>query len=77
VVLPGGNGTLAELALAWEHVRKGLLPGAPRPIVAWEDPWRRVVELLAEGPYLGTGTDAITWVRSVDEAVAEIRRRLG
>ena len=68
---------LAELSLAWEHVRKGLLPGAARPIVAWEDPWRRVVEALAEGPYLGTGTDAITWVRSVDEAVREIRRRLG
>lgn len=77
VVLPGGNGTLAELSLAWEHVRKGLLPGAARPIVAWEDPWRRVVEALAEGPYLGTGTDAITWVRSVDQAVREIRRRLG
>ena len=76
-VLPGGNGTLAELSLAWEHVRKGLLPGAARPIVAWEDPWRRVVEMLAEGPYLGSSTDAIVWVRSVDQAVGEIRRRLG
>lgn len=77
VVLPGGNGTLAELSLAWEHVRKGLLPGAARPIVAWEEPWRRVVEALAEGPYLESGTDAISWVGSVDQAVEEIRRRLG
>ena len=77
VVLPGGNGTLAELALAWEHVRKGLLPGAARPIVAWEEPWRRVVQALAEGPYLDSSTDALVWVRSVDQAVEEIRRRLG
>jgi uncharacterized protein (TIGR00730 family) len=77
VVLPGGNGTLAELSLAWEHVRKGLLPGGARPIVAWEKPWRGVVEALAEGPYLGSSTEAIVWVRSVDEAVEEIRRRLG
>jgi hypothetical protein len=77
VVLPGGNGTLAELSLAWEHVRRGLLPGAARPIVAWEEPWRRVVETIAEGPYLDSSTDAIVWVRSVDQAVEEIRRRLG
>ncbi|MGH7564996.1 MAG: LOG family protein [Gemmatimonadota bacterium] len=76
VVLPGGNGTLAELSLAWEHVRKGLLPGSERPIVAWEDPWKKVVELLAGGPYLGSGTEAIVWVNGVDEAVAAIRRRL-
>ncbi|MGH7550418.1 MAG: LOG family protein [Gemmatimonadota bacterium] len=76
VVLPGGNGTLAELSLAWEHVRKGLLPGDERPIVAWEEPWKKVVGLLADGPYLGSGTEAIVWVNGVDEAVAAIRRRL-
>lgn len=76
VVLPGGNGTLAELSLAWEHVRKGLLPGGDRPIVAWTDPWRSVVEVLAGGPYLGAGADAIVWVDSVEEAVAAIRRRV-
>lgn len=77
VALPGGNGTLAELSLAWEHVRRHLLPGPPRPIVAWEEPWRRVLGGLAEGSRLESGTDGIVWVRSVDEAVAEIRRRLG
>ena len=77
VVLPGGNGTLAELSLAWEHIRKGLLPGRGRPLVAWEHPWRRIIEVLAEGPYLRSNTDAIIWVDSVERAVAEIRRGLG
>ncbi|MGH7571988.1 MAG: LOG family protein [Gemmatimonadota bacterium] len=76
IVLPGGNGTLAELALAWEHVRKGLLPGGERPLVVWEDPWKEVVELLERGPYLGSGTESIVWVNGVDEAVAAVRRGL-
>lgn len=76
VVLPGGNGTLAELSLALEHVRKGLLPGGARPIVAWADPWRSLVEALARGPYLGPGADTIVWVDGVEEAVAAIRCRV-
>lgn len=71
VALPGGNGTLIELALVWEHIRKGLVE--ERPLVAWEDPWRRVVEILEEGPWLGGGVERIAWVGSVDEAVAAIR----
>lgn len=77
VVLPGGNGTLAELSLAWEHIRKGLLPGGDRPLVAWADPWRDVVGTLIRGPYLGGGADTIVWVEGVEEAVDAIRRRVG
>ena len=68
---------LAERALAWEHVRKGLLPGGDRPLVAWADPWRDVVETMIRGPYLGGGADAIVWVEGVEEAVDAIRRRVG
>lgn len=75
VVLPGGNGTLAELSLAWEHLRKGLLP--ERPLVVWKDPWRRIVDLLEVGPYLGPGAGAIAWVDGVEDAVAEILEALG
>jgi uncharacterized protein (TIGR00730 family) len=74
VALPGGNGTLAEISLAWECLRKGLLP--PRPLVAWRDPWRSIVERLEEGPYLGLGADLFTWVEDVDEAVAAVRDRI-
>jgi hypothetical protein len=72
VVLPGGNGTMAELALAWEHQRKGLLPA--RPLVVWEEPWRRVIAALEATPYLDGGSDGIVWVDSVEAAVDAVRR---
>lgn len=72
VVLPGGNGTLAELAVTWEHLRKGLLPD--RPLVVWEEPWRRVLAPLVEGPHLPGGDEGITWVDSVEAAVAALER---
>jgi hypothetical protein len=74
VALPGGNGTLAEISLAWECLRKGLL--SPRPLVAWRDPWQAIVERLEQGPYLGLGADLFTWVEDVDEAVAAVRDRV-
>ncbi|HET7691933.1 MAG TPA: LOG family protein [Gemmatimonadota bacterium] len=74
VALPGGNGTLAEIAVAWECLRKGLVE--PRPLVAWNDPWRKVFTELAEGAYVDVGIDLFTWVEDVDEAVEAIRERV-
>lgn len=74
VALPGGNGTLAEIAMAWECLRKGLI--SPRPLVAWSDPWRQVFGELAEGAYVDVGIDLFTWVDGVDEAVEAIRGRV-
>jgi uncharacterized protein (TIGR00730 family) len=71
VVLPGGVGTLIELSLVWEHLRRGLVP--PRPLVVWEEPWRAVVQSLADGPYAEEGHDLLSWVRDVEGAVAAIR----
>ncbi|RJP39765.1 MAG: DNA-binding protein [Phycisphaerales bacterium] len=45
VVLPGGTGTLAELALALEFVSKRFI--APRPVVLAGDWFRPVLELIA------------------------------
>ena len=42
VVLPGGTGTLVELATAWELMNKGLI--APRPLACVGEFWRPVVE---------------------------------
>lgn len=74
VALPGGNGTLAEISLAWECLRKGLLPA--RPLVAWRDPWQAIVARLEQGPYLEGGVDLFTWVDDVEEAVAAVRARV-
>lgn len=76
IILPGGNGTLAELAIAWEHQRRSLLPN--RPIVVWERPWRNVLAALRDGGHLRSGEDeeAIVWVEDVPAAVDAIRQRV-
>ncbi len=40
VVLPGGIGTLAELANVWEVIRVGDMP--PKPVICYGEFWRRV-----------------------------------
>ncbi|MGC9455574.1 MAG: LOG family protein [Phycisphaerae bacterium] len=45
VVLPGGTGTLVELATVWELMAKGLMPR--RPTVCVGGFWRPVIELMA------------------------------
>lgn len=74
VVLPGGVGTMIELALTWEHLRRGLVP--ERPLVVWEEPWRAVVRALEASAYAEGGRELLTWVSDVDEAVAAIRERV-
>jgi hypothetical protein len=71
VALPGGNGTLVEIALAWEYLRRGLI--LPRPLVAWREPWQRIFQRLSDGPYLEGGTDLFTWVGNVEQAIEAVR----
>jgi hypothetical protein len=44
VVLPGGSGTLVEVAWVWEQAAKGWV--ADRPIVCMTDFWRPLVEMM-------------------------------
>jgi hypothetical protein len=46
VVLPGGTGTLLELALVWELKNKGFLSG-DKPIILLGKYWNRLIELVA------------------------------
>jgi hypothetical protein len=45
VVLPGGTGTLLELAWVWEAMAKKFMP--PRPIVCMGDFWRSIIDTVA------------------------------
>jgi len=46
VACPGGTGTLAELAVVWEILNKGLMK--QKPFVALGDFWRPVIECVRE-----------------------------
>jgi len=47
VILPAGTGTLAELAVVWDHVAKGLI--APRPIVFLAASWEPAIAAANAG----------------------------
>jgi len=73
VVLPGGTGTLLELASVWELKNKGFLD-ATRPIVLVGDFWKPVVNLMAtEDPKCAR---SIEMADGPDHAVEIIRRAL-
>ncbi|OGW75991.1 MAG: hypothetical protein A2Z72_00405 [Omnitrophica bacterium RBG_13_46_9] len=80
IVLPGGTGTLLELAACLEHINKGMLK--PKPIIALGDFWKPVAEKLTGEPVLNdearsefgalSCSDLITFVGTVEEAVGRI-----
>lgn len=81
VALPGGTGTLVELALSWELMAKGISP--QKPIVLLGDFWTPVIETaLRRQDARGREGTSYTWpscVRradSVDEAVEILKKRL-
>ncbi|MBN2137071.1 MAG: LOG family protein [Sedimentisphaerales bacterium] len=46
IVLPGGTGTLLELAMVWELKNKGFLTGE-KPIILMGEFWKPLVEVVA------------------------------
>jgi hypothetical protein len=72
VVLPGGTGTLVELAVAWEWINKGFLD--PRPVVALGDQWAPVINSI---PVAELRLNPILRAATVEEAVAHLARGLG
>jgi len=59
VVLPGGTGTLLELAMVWELKNKGFL-GGEKPIILLGEFWKPLVDVVA--------SDDFTSSRSVKQA---------
>ncbi len=84
IVLPGGTGTLAELALAWEMMNKSTLSktvGGGKPLLVMEPYWRPVIDCLNQEPTLACPTadrpaaamDLITLVSDADQAADYLR----
>ena len=60
VVLPGGTGTLLELAKVWELKNKGFLE-ADKPIILVGGFWKPLVDLIAAGD-----PDSIRYIKRAD-----------
>jgi len=74
VMLPGGTGTLLELAAVWELKNKGFLDRA-RPLIFVGDFWRPVVELVAaDDPRC---RERVTFVGQPSELPGVIENALG
>ena len=77
IVLPGGTGTLLELACCLEFINKGLME--PKPIIALGDFWKNTLKTLAKEPVLSKLSkssrnatscyDLVTFAATVEQAV--------
>jgi uncharacterized protein (TIGR00730 family) len=76
VVLPGGTGTLLELAAVLELTTKGLIP--PRPVILLGGYWEDVLT-LAGGPPAGSNAKRIPLrtVKDVPQCIAALISTLG
>ena len=74
VVLPGGTGTLLELASVWEFKNKGFLDRV-RPVILVGDFWKPLVDLVAaDDPKCMT---YVTFVREPGQVPEVIKSELG
>jgi uncharacterized protein (TIGR00730 family) len=71
IVMPGGIGTLSELALMWSLVQVGEL--LPRPIVAVGGLWQRTLAAFIDESYIHeTHRELVITARTANEAVKKI-----
>ena len=87
IALPGGTGTLAELALVWEMMNKGSLAktlGGRKPLLVMAPYWQPVIECLKQEGQLKNGDgkctapamDFVTLIQTPEHAVEELRKSL-
>jgi predicted Rossmann-fold nucleotide-binding protein len=87
VVLPGGTGTLAELALAWEMMNKASLSrtvGGSKPLLVMSPYWQPVIKCLEQEGQLNSthrgwrspAMEIVTLVRDVEQAVEYLKKNL-
>ena len=87
IVLPGGTGTLAELALVWEMMNKGSLAktvGGRKPLLVMAPYWQPVIDCLQQEGDLKNGDsnwsapamEIVTLIERPEQAVEELRKSL-
>jgi uncharacterized protein (TIGR00730 family) len=70
--LPGGIGTLAEVALAWSWLQVGEI--SPRPLIVVGPQWRKTIQSYAAGEQIAMrDMDLLHFAASVETAVAYLR----
>jgi predicted Rossmann-fold nucleotide-binding protein len=85
VVLPGGTGTLAELALAWEMMNKASLSrtvGGSKPLLVMSPYWQPVINCLEQEGQLNSNQrdwrspamEIVTPVRDVEQTVEYLKK---
>jgi uncharacterized protein (TIGR00730 family) len=71
IVMPGGIGTLSEMALIWSFVQTGEL--SPRPIITVGGLWQRTLAAFIDEQYVRPAyRELITIVRTANEAVKKM-----
>lgn len=76
VALPGGVGTLAEVALAWSQLQTNAM--SPRPFVLFSGFWDSALDALINSTYVSkTDRQLLYFAATPEEAVAHIQRRVG
>ncbi len=72
LVLPGGLGTLAELAMSWDLLAIGVLE--PRPLILYGDMWTPLLASLPQAmiPSVDHAFDLIRHCRTHDEVLAAL-----
>jgi hypothetical protein len=85
VVLPGGTGTLAELALAWEMMNKASLSktvGGTKPLLVMSPYWQPVINCLEQEGQLNSShrewrspaMEIVTLVTDLAQAVEYLKK---
>ena len=72
ISMPGGIGTLSEMALAWSFVQVGEI--SPRPHVLFGDIWRNTIQAFIHRDYVGDShIELLHFANTPEEAVTHIR----
>ena len=75
IALPGGIGTLSEVALAWSLLQTGEI--AARPLVLLGPVWRETIRIYAQAEYIRPrDMDLIYLATSPETAVAYVKQSL-